>query len=280
MRCAIIGKPLAHSVSPAFQTAAFRAAGVDATYERWETEPDRLAGAIAALRAPDFLGANVTVPYKERVAPFLDDLRDEASALNAVNTIVNDRGRLVGHNTDVSGFLRALDTVLHDEPVGHAVVLGAGGAARAAVLALGRRGAIEVAVLNRTERRAIDLCADLAEAVASPLMPLGLDAARRALRDANVVVNATSVGMAHGPDADSIPLPPDALHEGLVVVDLVANPLETPLLRAAAAAGARTLGGLTMLVEQGAAAFELWTGLRAPREIMFEAALSATAGAR
>lgn len=279
MRCGIIGKPLAHSVSPAFQTAAFRALGIDATYERWETEPGQLAQAIEALRADDVLGANVTVPYKERVVPMLDDVHDDARALGAVNTIVHRGGRLAGHNTDAGGFRAPLEALLAGEGPGHAVVVGAGGAARAVVLALARMGALEIAVLNRTEERAVGLCDALAEVAGVPLMPLGMERATRALRDARVVVNATSVGMAHGAAAGESPLPREALHPGLVVVDLVANPLETPLLRAAAAAGAATLGGLAMLVEQGALAFELWTGQPAPRDIMREAALGATMAA-
>ncbi len=279
MRCGIIGQRLAHSISPAFQNAAFRALGIDTTYEPWETEPERLAEVVESLRRPDALGANVTVPYKETVVPLVDALHDDAAATGAVNTIVRRDGRLDGYNTDVAGFARALEGMPGGGRPQHAVVIGAGGAARAIVLALARSGARDIAVLNRTVERAIALCEQLAEAASVPLMPLPLDAAARAVRSADIVVNATSVGMAYGPDEGRSPLPAELLRPGLLVCDLVANPLETPLLKAATAAGARTLGGLPMLVEQGAASFSLWTGRAAPLDVMRDAARKAMAAA-
>lgn len=279
MRCGIIGRTLAHSISPVFQNAAFEALGIDARYERWETEPEGLADLVASLRDPDALGANVTVPYKEDVAALVDALQGDAALTGAVNTIVRRGEQIEGHNTDVVGFQRALAGVLGDAPAGRCVVVGAGGAARGVVLALSRCGAKEIAVVNRTIERAIALCDDLARAAGIALMPLPLDEVGRALQAAQVVVNATSVGMAHGPDDGRSPIDGALLRPGMLVCDIVANPVETPLLRAAAKAGARTLGGLPMLVEQGAASFELWTGREAPRSVMYDAAERAMAGA-
>ena len=279
MRCGIIGKPVGHSISPIFQNAAFRALGIEARYEAWETEPEGLAAIVATLRAGDALGANVTVPYKEAAPPLLDRLSEDAALVAAVNTILRaDDGTLVGHNTDIAGFQRALAEELGGEPVGRAAVVGAGGAARAVVLALARLGATEIAVANRTIGRAIRLCDDLAEATGVPLMPLPLEDAPRAARAARVIVNTTSVGMAGGAGEGRTPITAGAFHAGQLVCDVVANPLETPLMRDAAAAGARTLGGLRMLVYQGAAAFTLWTGREAPLDVMLEAARGAMTG--
>ena len=279
MRCGIIGKPVGHSISPIFQNAAFRALGIEARYEAWETEPEGLAAIVATLRAGDALGANVTVPYKEAAPPLLDRLSEDAALVAAVNTILRaDDGTLVGHNTDIAGFQRALAEELGGEPVGRAAVVGAGGAARAVVLALARLGATEIAVANRTIGRAIRLCDDLAEVTGVPLMPLPLEDAPRAARAARVIVNTTSVGMAGGAGEGRTPIPAGAFHAGQLVCDVVANPLETPLMRDAAAAGARTLGGLHMLVYQGAAAFTLWTGREAPLDVMLEAARRAMTG--
>ena len=279
MRCGIIGKPVGHSISPIFQNAAFRALGIEGRYEAWETEPEGLAAIVGSLRKGDTLGANVTVPYKEAVPPLLDRLSEDASLVGAANTIVRaDDGTLVGHNTDIAGFQRALAEELGGDPVGRAAVIGAGGAARAVVLALARLGATEIAVANRTVERAIALCDDLAEATGVPLMPLPLEDAPRAVRAARVIVNTTSVGMAGGAGEGRNPIPAGAFHAGQLVCDVVANPLETPLMRDAAAAGARTLGGLRMLVYQGAAAFTLWTGREAPLDVMLEAVRGAMTG--
>ena len=279
MRCGIIGKPVGHSISPIFQNAAFRALGIDARYEAWETEPEGLAAIVASLRESDALGANVTVPYKEAVAPLLDRLSEEVSLVGAVNTIVRaDDGTLVGHNTDIAGFQRALLEELAGAPVGRAAVIGAGGAARAVVLALARLGAREIAVSNRTIERAISLCDDLAEASGVPLMPLPPEGARRAARAARVIVNTTSMGMAGGDGEGQSPIATGSFHAGQLACDVVANPLETPFMQDAAAAGARTMGGLRMLVYQGAAAFTLWTGRDAPLDVMLEAARRAMAG--
>ena len=272
----IIGYPLRHSVSPAFQQAAFDHLGIDATYLAWETPPDALAERMESLRGPGLLGANVTVPHKQAVVPFLDEVSQAAQDTGAVNTIVNQKGRLTGHNTDVSGFLRALQADAGFQAQGKRVlVLGAGGSARAVVYGLLKEGAGQVTIANRTVERAHRLI----EAVGSPgnvdavlLEPAALS------NGCDLIVNCTTLGMRHAPGETETPLPGDAIPASSLVYDLVYNPEETPLLQAAARAGARTLGGLPMLIYQGAEAFRLWTGRDAPVEVMFQAARRALGG--
>ncbi len=272
-RIGIIGYPLGHSLSPRFQQAALDHLGLDVRYEAWETPPASLAQRIASLRAADILGANVTVPHKEAVLPLLDALDDEAALMGAVNTIVHRDGRLVGHNTDGVGFLAALDSVGFDPQGAGALLLGAGGAARAVAFALARHGANPLYIANRTLDRAQRL-ADEVNAVAPVAHALSLtEGALEEVAGAYVLlVNCTSVGMRHTPTEDASPFPSGLLRRRLLVYDLVYNPPETRLLRDAKAAGARPVGGLGMLVHQGAAAFELWTGRPAPLEVMFRAA--------
>jgi shikimate dehydrogenase len=217
------------------------------------------------------VGANVTVPHKAAVARLVDVLGPEARATGAVNTVVRAGSRLHGHNTDVPGFLAALREDGGCDPAGaRAVVLGAGGAARAVSFALLAAGAAAVRVYNRTPERAAALVAALGDAGGRLTVAAG--DAGAAVQGCDLIVNCTTLGMAHGPAAAASPLtvteiPPDAF-----VCDIVANPLVTPLLAAAQSRGCRTLGGLPMLVRQGAAAFTLWTGQPAPVAVMFAAA--------
>ena len=261
----LIGYPVGHSRSPAMQQAAFDALGIAARYELWETPPEALAGRIASLRAPAVLGANVTIPYKTAVVPLLDDLAPSAErAGNAANTIVRDTsGRLIGHNTDVTGVLRTLDA--HGAGGGgqSLLALGAGGAARAVWAAARERGmALRVAARHPEVARAALMAASLASVEVVPLDDrTGLAGA---LAASSVVINATSVGMG---DVLASPLPDDllaAVPAGALVFDMVYAPPETALLRAARARGLRAATGLEMLLEQGAAAFQLWTGEHPP----------------
>jgi shikimate dehydrogenase len=271
-RLALLAHPAGHSVSPAMQQAALDALGLDARYEALDVAPDALAAAVAQLRSAPWRGANVSVPHKEAVLPLLDELRPTARRLGAVNTIVRDGDRLVGDNTDLAGFDRALDAVGAFAAGTTAVVLGAGGAARAVVAALRDRGAT-VLVANRSVARAEALVAELGAGGASVVASGALAAA---VRSADLLVQTTTVGMAGGPSGS--PLPDGVLPEAGAVVDLVYRPARTPLLRAAAAAGLVVQNGLPMLVWQGAAAFEAWTGRSAPAEVMGRAAEAALGG--
>ena len=275
----IIGFPIKHSISPVFQQAALDYLGIDATYQSWEVAPEAVGEFIGCLRDPNMLGINVTVPHKEAVIPYLDEVDDWATQAGAVNTIVNRGEHLTGHNTDGPGFLKALHEVGGFDPRGRRVlVLGAGGAARGVVLALLREGVDRLTIANRTVERAQRL-AQLAhgQEVTAQAIPLaGKELAAEAAQ-AELIVNCTSMGMAHGPDPAGTRLSWQQIRRVALVYDLVYNPLETPLLRAAARGGAHTLGGIHMLVYQGAASFELWTGRPAPVEVMRSAALRAMA---
>ncbi len=276
----LIGYPLGHSISPAFQQAAFDYYGMDARYLVWETPADGLAQRIQSLRASHVLGANVTVPYKEAVCSSLDILSEAAQCTGAVNTIVNRKGLLEGYNTDVPGFLRALWEDGRLDPRGKRVLLlGAGGAARAVAYALSGAGVASLTIANRTVERAKRLAEVLGIGAISEVVSLEpRTLARQAGWDA--IVNTTTLGMWHSPGEGQSPLPPGLIQPHALVYDLVYNPPETPLLREARKAGARTLGGLPMLVYQGAEAFRLWTGKEPPLEVMFEAARKALEGWR
>lgn len=278
----IIGFPIGHSISPAFQQAALDCCAIPARYRAYNVHPEDVAAFVAELRLPAILGINVTVPHKESVIPFLDNLDDWAAEAGAVNTIVHRRGRLTGYNTDGYGFLRALREGAGFDPAGsRALILGAGGAARGVVLALAREKVGLLTIANRTARRAETL-ARLAQSrgVVAAALPLPATAnpdpaLTAAARQANLIVNCTTIGMAHGPQADGVPLPWQLLAPGALVYDLVYNPPQTRLLGEAAQAGIATLGGIEMLVYQGAAAFELWLERPAPVPEMLAAATRA-----
>lgn len=269
----IIGHPVAHSLSPVFQQAAFEACGLEARYERWDTPAEALAGRLVSLRDPKYLGANVTIPHKEAVIPLLDELGGQAARMGAVNTIVNREGRLFGFNTDGPGFVAAVRNEAAFDPAGRrCLLLGAGGAARGIAFALADARAAAVAIWNRSPERAERLARDVAAsgaevAPAAEPSPSGFD----------LVVNCTSLGM-HGTGTEAeLPCDPAQAAPGALFVDIVYAPEHTAWLQAARAAGVRTLGGLPMLIYQGALAFELWTGVHAPVETMFEAARKALA---
>lgn len=274
----LIGYPVAHSISPLFQQAAFDALGIDVRYERWQTEADELALRVGTLRQRRFLGANVTVPHKEGVPSLLDRVEPSASRAGAVNTVCNRDGVLVGLNTDISGFRRALrDSGGFDAGGRRVTVLGAGGAARAVVIALEQEGAQRVMLANRHPARAARLVHDLRTDPGPDLVRLDWEEAVSAenLRTTDLLVNCSTLGLAGTMEVEETPVPREHLHDRLFVCDIVANPLLTPLLCDARAAGARTMGGLAMLVYQGAASFEQWTGQAAPIDTMMRAAVSA-----
>jgi len=274
---ALIGYPLKHSISPLFQQAAFDYYQLDVHYEAWEIEPAQLGATTHRLRHPSLLGANVTIPYKEAVLPLLDKVDDFALRIGAVNTIVNRNGELVGYNTDAPAFLQALTEVGGFDPKGKRVVLlGAGGVARAASFALINSGIEALTIVNRTPERAEKLVASLKEeAPHIKLIALRWDGLTEALSHCHLLVNCTSLGMKHSPTESQSPLKAKEIPKGILVYDLVYNPIGTPLLREAKKAGAGTLGGLAMLVYQGAASFKLWVGKEAPLDIMFARAREA-----
>lgn len=276
---ALLGHPIAHSISPRFQQAALNAMGVDARYEAWDVQPEDLSIALERLRSGDMLGCNVTIPHKEAVARLADRPDALVEWMGAANTLVRRDGLLHATNTDVTGINRALEDAGVNVRGKNVVLLGAGGAARAVVIAMRRAGAAHLAIANRTPERALAIGVLGGEELPTSIVPLDASAAtlRDAVRDASLVINATSLGMLHGPDEDATPLPADAFHVGQAAFDLVYVPEDTPFLRAAASAGAQPVGGLAMLVHQGAEAFRLWTDMEPPVDVMFEAARAALA---
>lgn len=272
---ALLGHPVAHSISPRFQQAALEALGVDACYEAWDTLPADLSAAVERLRSGDLLGANVTVPHKEEVFRLVDRLDPLAERVGAVNTVINREGQLYATNTDVRGVLSALaDVKLAGSSV---LLLGAGGAARAVVIAMQQAGVARLTIANRTEERARALANLLTGSMQAEVCGLsaGAEDLHEAMRTADLVVQSTSLGMLHGPDEEASPVPGDWFRSGQAAFDLVYNPERTPFLDAADRAGARTIGGLAMLVHQGAESFRLWTGLEPPVDVMFAVARQA-----
>jgi len=276
----LIGMPLAHSTSPAFQQAALDHCGVDARYELWETEAEERPVAVDRVREEDCLGANITIPHKERVLAFLDQLDPLAKRIGAVNTIVNRDGRLRGHNTDILGFVQALRRDGGFDPRGcHALVVGAGGAARAVAVALIDGGAASLTVTDIDQERAASFARDLAhqsEIVVRSVPPNGEELAAAA-STCQLLVNCTPIGMRHSATEDSTSIVPELIAASTLVFDLVANPPETRLLFEARRRGARTVNGMAMLVYQGAESFRLWTGLEPPLDVMLQAARGAVA---
>jgi shikimate dehydrogenase len=258
--------------------AAFDALGLDWRYVLLPAPHERLEAALAELKASGYAGANVTTPHKQGVMPYLDTIADAARAMGAVNTIAVRSGQLGGYNTDSEGFLQSLRASGFEPRGRRVVVLGAGGAARAVVHGLVSAGAGQVVLLNRTEARARAMVAELAghaDGVGElRALPLTVETLVDSTRDAGLLVNATTVGM--WPRVDASPWPqrvPFPAH--LVVSDLVYNPPETRLLCQARESGAQCIGGLEMLVRQGAQAFQIWTGVPAPLGVMRRAAREA-----
>ncbi|HUY23641.1 MAG TPA: shikimate dehydrogenase [Acidimicrobiales bacterium] len=269
----VIGDPVSHSMSPLLHNAAFDALGLDWVSVAFAVRAGAAADALTGMRALGLAGLSVTMPHKQDAFRCVDTASDVARRLGAVNCVTLRDGELLGDSTDGEGFLTALRRAVGFEPSGRrCLVIGAGGAARAVVLALSEAGASDVAVVNRTASRA--------EAAAALAGRVGRVGTHADVADAELVVQATPVGMAAraGADGDALPVDPGALHPGQVVADLVYLPAETPILREAAARGATPVGGLGMLVHQAALALELWTGRAVPVDAMWSVAEARLSG--
>jgi shikimate dehydrogenase len=261
----LLGRPVAHSLSPALHNAAFVRLGIDARYEARDVAPGDLPAAVESLRRDDCLGANITAPHKQAAVELMDDLSEEVSALGALNTVVTRSGRLVGSNTDAAGLARWMRQA-DIRPAGRpALVLGAGGAARAAVWALATLGADSVVVLNRTPARAAALVEALGPGLAGVRLSWGeLSAAAQPRSEPfGVIINATSLG--HQGGAPTVH--PSCYSPISAAIELVYSPPLTEFMVDARATGARAENGLGMLVHQAALAFERWTGQAPPMEL-------------
>lgn len=266
----VIGDPIAHTLSPPMHNAAFASQGLDWVYVPFRVTPNRLGEAVAAVRAMNLAGLNVTIPHKVNMLGYLDELDQSARLIGAVNTVVNRDGVLVGYNTDGAGFLRSLRLDAQTEPKGRNVLLlGAGGAARAIGVQLVLDGAVRVDIANRTYAKAETLAAYLTQQVGGQSEPYALGSLTpQVLAAYDIVVHTTSWGMA--PNADVPPLvPAQAFAPETLVCDIVYTPRQTTLIRSAAERGCRVLEGLGMLVHQAALAYELWTGQDAPVDVMY-----------
>ena len=261
----VIGSPVRHSRSPAIHNAAYAACGLDWVYAAFDVPAGGAAGALAAMRSLGIAGLSVTTPHKDDVARLVDVPSPTVVALAACNTVqLLPDGRLAGHTTDGDGLVDALEREADFPIVGRRVaVLGAGGAARSIIEALGRRGVADVAVINRT--------ADKAAVAAALAGAVGRAGNRGDIVDAELVINATTLGTG----GEGIPVDPRILHSGHLVVDTIYSPLDTPLLVAARERGANTLDGLHMLVYQAAYQFRIFTGFEPPIDVMRQAARAA-----
>ena len=274
--CGVIGDPIEHTMSPVMHNAAFKELGLDYLYVPLRVRKEELGKAVESMRALNIRGLNVTLPHKVAIIPFLDELDPLSRKIGAVNTIVNDDGVLTGYNTDATGFLQALLERGVEPKEKKVVILGAGGASRAISFILAERDA-HLVILNR--RLELDWAEELAQRIsqvfAKEVKALELNEKNLAmvLEEADILINSTSVGMS--PDVDKTPVPARLLKPGLIVVDIVYNPIQTRLLKEAEAAGTQTIGGLDMLAWQGAIAFEKWTGRKAPLDLMKKEAIKA-----
>jgi len=267
--CGVIGDPIEHTMSPAMHNAAFAQMGLDYVYVPFKVKKVGLSRAIDGMRGLNIRGLSVTIPHKVAVIPLLDKLDPLAEKIGAVNTITNDDGVLTGSNTDAGGFLQAL-LARGIEPKGKKIViLGAGGASRAISFILAERGA-HLVILNRLLE--LDWAEELAGRLSSfftrevKALELVEENLSGVLPAADILVNTTSVGMSS--NINETPVPAKLLRPGLVVFDIVYNPIKTRLLKEAEAAGAETVSGVDMFVWQGALAFEKWTGQKAPLDLM------------
>jgi len=289
----LIGYPLKHSISPYFQQAALDYYRLDIRYKAWETDPAQLQDIVNDLRKPQNVGANVTMPYKEVVIPLLDEVDDTASSIGAVNTIVKQDDKLLGFNTDTYGFIEALDKEMHFTPEGkRVVILGAGGVARAVGFILVQRKVASLAITDGIFERASALTENLVRYI-KDATPSSMDlepditafqwqnlSSARIFDNCDLIVHCTTIGMKDSPQEGQSPLSLEVIPKNVLVYDVVYNPWLTPLLRLARKAGANILGGLPMLVYQGAASFKIWTGKKAPVDIMFNKAKEILTGGK
>lgn len=270
--CAIIGDPVEHSLSPVMHNAAFQKLGLNLIYVAFTVTKEGLKDAVSGIKSLELRGVNVTMPHKNAVIEYLDEVDQTAKSIGAVNTILNSYGRLIGYNTDGIGAMTALQEngiATEEEKM---ALLGAGGAAKAIAYEAAQE-VEELVILNRTGDKAEKLAEDLrkkfeTEIKSGTISPAVLE---KELKDADILVNATSVGM--HPNVDATPVPSDLLRPDMNVMDIIYNPLETKLMKDAKTAGAKVVSGIEMLVHQGAAAFEIWTNCPAPVEVMKKAAL-------
>lgn len=274
--CALIGRPVGHSISPQMHNEAFRQLGLDYVYLAFDIAPEDLKDAVEGLKKIGIRGFNVTMPHKTAIVPLVDELTPAAQIAGACNTIINENGHLIGHTTDGIGFMDAARDAGFDLAGKSMTILGCGGAATAIIAQAALDGVPEITIFNRPNGPSFSKAKEFAKKV-SALSSCQVrtesladhEALRKAIADSDILVNATNVGMA--PDTNACPIPDASFfHPGLIVSDIIYNPRETKLLQMAKEAGCSAFNGLYMLLFQGAASFQCWTGEEMPIEIIRE----------
>ena len=262
----IFGHPVEHTFSPGMHNAAFAKITRDACYVPFAVAPDDLERAVRAIVSLGICGLNITIPHKETIIPFLDDLTDDARMIGAVNTIEVTRGNLIGHNTDGRGFLRSLREETGFRPKGKTfLMIGSGGAARAVGISLALSGAQSILLCDLDTVKAAKLGRDIQNKTSTRVKIVNPEGLEKAAQIAECIINATPLGLKPG---DPLPVPRHLIRNDQLICDLVYNPVRTPLLKAARARGAETLSGIGMLLYQGVIAFEIWTKGKAPVTVM------------
>jgi len=267
----LMGYPLSHSLSPDMHNAAFGIKGINNVYIPIEVKPDSFGTVVKAVSEMNFIGFNVTMPYKVEVIKYLDELDQSAKLIGAVNTVRIKDGKLIGYNTDGTGFLRSLKEGLGSDIIGKKIfVLGSGGASRAICMMLALNKVGKIYICNRTYEKAAALSKEINSLFpdSTAAIPMEYDEMKKTIQDVDVLINTTNVGTF--PKVDEIPIESSLLNNRLVVCDVIYNPQKTRLLLEAEKLGCKTISGLGMLVYQGAEAFELWTGIEAPVQLMFD----------
>jgi shikimate dehydrogenase len=267
----IFGYPVKHTFSPLIHNAAFRNKGLDYVYLPFEVKPEYLKEATEAIRALNLLGVSVTVPHKETIVPFLDEVSEEALLSGAVNTVLNRDGFLIGYNTDGEGYIQSLKNDTGFDPKGKIIlILGAGGASKGILASLAMRSPVRVIISNRTKSRASRLVKEFQGKfpdVELKSIDLKIDTLKSCLQDTHLLINATTMGME---GKETVELPLESLPKDGIVSDIVYKPLDTPMIKQAESLGIKTHKGLGMLLEQAALGFKIWTGVEAPVEVMKE----------
>lgn len=265
----LIGYPVKHSLSPLMHNAAFKALNLDASYELFELKPQELEAFFKTLPQKNISGLNVTIPYKEQVLPFLDKIAEQAELIGAVNTIAVSTDKLEGFNTDGDGFLRHLKDDLGFDPEGKNIsVIGAGGAGKAVTVTLSKAGARSIFIYDIEKSKSEKLISHLKENFSNVEFKQADSIEGLDIKGSGLLVNATPIGMR---ESDPLIISPEFISKGLLVYDLIYNPKETKLLKLAKERGALVSNGLGMLLCQGALSFEIWTGEKAPKDVMRKA---------
>ena len=267
----IIGYPLSHTLSPSMHNFIYQKLGIDVEYKKWEISPNNLKSHIEKINNENFIGANITVPYKEKIVPLLDEIRNEAKFTGAVNTIVKNNNKLIGYNTDVYGIEQTLDIKLKNDVINNAVIFGAGGAAKAAFFVLLQRGLNNLTIVNRTKSNALKMISKFNNVNCDQtIITLNEKSQiKSACLSADLIINTTILGMKNSGYEDISPIDSTFIDSNSVIFDMVYNPTKTPLIKIALERNANIIEGLNMLVYQAIESIELWTGIRPSFDDMY-----------